>query len=242
MRVCAAIALLVLSACESAPSTSSIPTSVPTAPTLEATDSAPVPPARTSFKLSGTVYESTPGGSRPLARVPLDISVEYQSHTPSRATDADGRYEATLPSNLDPVTVKVEYPGYSQPCVARVASAVDTVLDIFVVRDSVAGDGSLPESFPLRPSTVSGVVFEQTDHGKVPVAGARVVADYSGGMGWGPAARTITDGAGRYTLCGLQVQGPPFGVEIFASRQGFAFGSALLVPNAAFVDVELRRQ
>jgi hypothetical protein len=172
----------------------------------------------------------------------LDISVEYQSHTPTRATDADGRYEVTLPSNLDPITVKVEYPGYSQPCVARVASAVDTVLDIFVVRDSVAGEGSLPESFPLKPLTVSGVVFEQTENGREPVAGARVVADYSGGMGWGPAARTITDRAGRFTLCGLQVQGPPFGIEIFASRQGFAFGFSILAPNATSTDVELRRQ
>ena len=211
-------------------------------PTSGPTGATPVPEARTSFTLSGTVYESKPGGPEPLARVPLDISVEYQSHSPARVTDADGRYRATLPSNLDPITVKVEYPGYSQPCVARVTSDIDTVLDIFVVRDSVAGEGPLPESFPLTPPTLSGVVFERTENGRQPVAGARVVADYSGGMGWGPAARTVTDNTGRFTLCGLQFQELTLGIEIFASRQGFSFGSILLAPHATFVDVELRRQ
>jgi len=190
-----------------------------------------------TFTISGTVYEVGLSGTQPLAGVPLDISVEYQSHPPQTTTDADGRYSATR-SGTDPFTVKVEKPGYVQPCVARTLhEGTDNVLDIFVVRESVIRDAGLPAAFALPERTVSGVVFESTASGKKPVAGARLTADYSSGLGWGPAATTITDRAGRYVLCGLQRASIDFYVS-----SGF---SGRLVPvesGVSWLDVELSRE
>ena len=90
------------------------------------------------------------------------------------------------------------------------------MLNVFLVPDAVLRDVGLPASFPVAQPTLSGIVFEATSNGKKPVAGAQIVADYSGGLGWGPAATTVSDRTGRYILCGLQPA--RLGIAIFASH------------------------
>ena len=229
MRIGIVFSILALISCDS-----TMPAPTPTSATPVTSGSMVTTPS--TFAISGTVYESSPSGLRPLAGVPLDISVEYQSHSPQTTTDADGRYSVTR-SASDPLTVKVEKTGYSQPCVARTSTGTDSVLDIFVVRESVLREGGLPASFPIITPTLSGVVFESPDNGQKAIAGARVTADYSGGMGWGPAATTMTDHAGRYLFCGLQ----PAWISIWVS-DGKGLFEVPLKTAVSSLDIEVPRR
>jgi hypothetical protein len=214
---------------------------MPTAATLTAPPATPqFAPGPTSapsgFTISGTVYEATATGTRPLAGFPLDISVESQSHPPQTTTDAQGRYSVTR-SGPGPYTVKNAQSGYSQPCVARTATQTDTVLNVYVVGETVLRETGLPASFPVANPTVSGVVFEQIENVNRAVPNPRITADYSGGLGWGPAATTIGDAGGRYVLCGVE----PAWITILAS-DGKRLGSAVLEPGMASVDIEMPRR
>jgi hypothetical protein len=125
--------------------------------------------------------------------------------------------------------------------VARTRQGTDNnVLDVVLVRESAIREAGVPVSFPLTEPTLSGIVFESTERGKTPVAGARVTADYSGGLGSGPAANTITDRAGRYVLCGLQTAS--ISVTIWVSQNGFSLREVPLKSGLSLLDVELPRQ
>ena len=110
------------------------------------------------------------------------------------------------------------------------------MLDVFLVPESVLRDVGLPASFPVAQPTLSGTVFEATNNGKKPVAGAQIVADYSGGLGWGPAATTITDGAGRYMLCGLQPA--RLGIAIYVSH-GNRSAEVSLPSGVSSLDIDI---
>ena len=171
--------------------------SSPAAPTPVATAS-PLPP----FTLSGTVYESTASGLKPLAGAPVDISVEYQSWPPKTTTDAEGRYSL---SSLGPEKLKVfiDKEGYSQPCRAAVDLKRDSVVDVYVVSNALLEKSGIPPSYPVVQPTLAGRVVERTSSGLTPIAGARVVVDFGALLGWAPSTRTVSDATGRYLLCNI---------------------------------------
>ena len=173
-----------------------------------------MPSAAPGFTLSGTVYESTRDGRRPLAGAPLDISLDYQARSPITTTDADGRY-SFMGSSLAKLNVRVEKAGYSQPCRAAIALSADRVMDVYVVADATLSVDGVPASMPVIQPTLSGTVFERASEGVRTVPGVKVIGDFSAGLGWGPSATTVTDAAGRYLLCGVDGS---MGLELWIPR------------------------
>jgi hypothetical protein len=156
-------------------------------------------------------------------------------------SDPDGRNACSTLTRpgADPFTVKVQKPGYVQPCAARtLPQDIDNVLDVFMVRESVISDAGLRLAFALMERAVAGVVFEVAASGRKPVAGARVTADYSSGLGFGPAATTITDGTGRYVLCGLQTAS----IDLYVFSTAFSGRLVPLESGVSSLDMELSRQ
>ena len=168
------------------------------------------------FTLTGTVYESKRDGRRPVAGVPLDISVDYQSRSPRTTTDAEGRYRFTG-SSSEKLNVRVEKEGYSQPCRSAVPLTADTVMDVYVVADATLFVNGVPASMPVIQPTLSGTVFERAAEGVRPLQGVKLTADFSAGLGWGPSAATVTDAAGRYLLCGVD---GVMGLDLGSSARG----------------------
>ena len=191
------------------------------------------------FTLTGTLYESTPDGRRPLAGIPLDISVDYQSWPPRTTTDAEGRYSFSG-SSSEKLHVRVEKEGYSQPCRSAVALLADVVLDIYVVAEATLLANGVPASMPVVQPTLSGTVFERAAGGVRPLQGVRVTGDFSAGLGWAPNATTITDAAGRYLLCGVDgVAGLELLVQRLSQPNRFV---SVDVRTTATLDIELAAQ
>ena len=190
-------------------------TRTPTTPSVSPGSAAVVmPSAATGFTLSGTVYESTRAGRRPLAGIPLDISIDYQQRSPATTTDSDGRYRFVGASS-EKWNVRVEKVGYSQPCRAAVALTADTVMDVYVVADATLSSDGVPASMPVIQPTLSGTVFEHAPEGVRTVSGVKIIGDFSAGLGWGPSATTVSDAAGRYLLCGVDGS---MGLELWVPR------------------------
>jgi hypothetical protein len=218
-RIALLAAIVFTSACEDR-----TPVAPSPSPSVSSRD---LPTPSAMFLLTGTVYESTREGRRPLAGMPLDISVEYQSWPPRATTDADGRYRFSA-SSSETLHVRAEKEGYSQPCRSAVALIKDTVVDVYVVADATLSANGVPASMPVSQPTLQGTVFERTAGDVRPVQGVKVTGDFSAGLGWAPNATTVTDAAGRYLLCGL---GGDIGLELMVQRPG--------QPNR-FVPVDIR--
>ena len=173
-----------------------------------------VPSAVPMFTLTGTVYEATREGRRPLAGIPLDISVDYQQRSPVTTTDADGQFRF-VGSSSEKLNVRVEKAGYSQPCRAAVALTADSIMDVYVVANATLAVHGVPASMPVIQPTLSGMVFEHVLEGVRPVQGVQIIGDFSAGLGWGPSATTVTDVTGRYLLCGVDGS---MGLELWIPR------------------------
>jgi len=198
--------------------------------------------------VSGVVSESTSQGARPLAGVSVNAWIDqgtfgysyWWAHGPV-ATDAAGRYQLSgLP---DAATAwvqawKDDRREYVQQCAAPMVTLHgDMTADVHLVRKAnLSASGSADLASAPGTRVVSGVIFETTDAGRQPVAGALVafapVVDTI-------AADTVSDAAGRYLLCGL-----PEGrtVEIGACLQpcdGLSFGFAAPGQSVG-VDIELK--
>ena len=211
---------------------------LPSAPTSPSPP--PVPAPTGPYKLSGTVYESTPDGRRHLRGVPLDISAEWESRSPRVSSDAEGRYETSAPLGSE-LKVAAEFPGYSQPCRAGAVLSADTTLDVYLVPNRILATSGIPDLMPIIGPTASGRVVERTPEGLRPVAEATVVIDFSGGMGWAPSATTVSDGSGRFLLCGV-VNTTGFGHYIFVAKPGFQqYYEPINLARSSTYEIELTR-
>jgi hypothetical protein len=198
------------------------------------------PPPVGSLAVTGVVYEIIGAGRRPLADVAIDISLEYQSWPATTRTDADGRYRQIVSRGPHPLKLIAEKPGYSQPCRVPIADTnVDQ--DVYLVSNDTLSNVGVPSSMPIVQPTLTGLVFERTPQGMQPIAGAHVVLDFTGGMGWAPSATTNTDAAGRYLLCNV-VDSTGLGWYALVSKPGYG---NLYVPviraSTGSFDVELQR-
>ena len=206
--------------------TATSPTSVPNTPAVQT-------------KLSGTVYAASASGREPLAGAGIDVSAEFQSQSPFTFSDANGRFsfDALAGVRLKIVAGK---PGFSQPC--RVPVNTGTLdHEVYLVSDATLSTAGVPSTMPLRDPVLRGRVVEQTGEGPRPVAGAAVVGDFSGGMGWSPSATTKTDADGRYLLCNADVTASGLGLMLWVTKSGYGDAS-IDVPNGQInVDIELKR-
>ena len=147
--------------------------SIPSAPTPPA----PIPPSTLTYSLSGAVSEMTATGSAPIegARV-----VEQTGRT--AVTDADGRYSI---SGLSAMTraISVTRNGYLAGT-RTVTMTGDTQLDIRLER--------------IQSYVLSGVVFEITEAGRIPIEGVELYCDSCGS----PDGHTFvnTNAEGFYSL------------------------------------------
>jgi len=157
------------------------------------------------------------------------MSVEYQSWPPQVTTDADGRYTLLNTAPTAGQKLIAEKAGYSQPCRVPVVPT-SSAHDIHVVSNDTLSTAGLPASFPIVPPVLEGMVFEQTPAGQQPIAGASIILDFTGGMGWAPSARTTTDPQGRYMLCNVE-DSTGLGLSALVAKEGYA---------RAFVDVTVR--
>ena len=142
--------------------------------------------------LSGTVFETTPEGPRPLQSGLLFLT--YNGNRLERPIDSAGRYTAR---NLrDGATVSVEVAGAGtgaghQPCAAIAVIHGDTVLDVEYNPLHVRGTGGSPR-LSGTVSIVLGSAREPLRAVKVQYLNASTVVAY-----------TFTDDEGRYELCRL---------------------------------------
>lgn len=212
MRRIACLLVLLASGCSDQPTS-------PSGPEASAPPPAPPPPASTT--LSGTVFESTSQGARPLAKAELEIWVEVPGrgyHAGSVVTDAEGRYVIRDLPDRSFVVLKAYVPDSRliQQCAATVTMVGDAVLDIELVSTVM----------PLRAThgspTLSGVIYEGTSAGIRPIQGAWVAYDWGCDDGT-PEASTTTDFDGRYELCRLPL--PSFGKTCVYARAGNRFQS-----------------
>lgn len=199
-RLAVGISFALLAGCGSGP------TSAPSAPTTASTPGAIGPTLNPvisgPYTISGVVAES----GRSIAGANVNAFVNqgtfgysYMWAHGALLTDGGGRYRMMgLPAGVR-VSFQVYKDGYVQQCaVAPVTLQGDMAIDLALVSKANLMASTTQSTAGLR--SVSGTIVEMTSAGKQPVAGAFVdfepLEDF-------PAAVTYSDGAGRFTLCGL---------------------------------------
>jgi Carboxypeptidase regulatory-like domain len=146
---------------------------IPTSPTT----TAPTPTATVTYILSGAVSEMTATGPAPIEGARVDAGSGL-----SATTDAGGLYRIPgLPATSR--SISVTRGGYVTQT-KTVTMSGDTLLDIRLDR--------------IVSYTLSGVVFEMTEAGQVPVEGVSIYCDSCGS----PDGHTFvdTDANGFYSL------------------------------------------
>ena len=233
---------LVLSGCDekgSRPPASPAPIAPITPP------AAPTPSSQT-HTLSGRVVEGTTQGVRPLADLPILITIfpppgTYPRPSGSRLvrSDSEGRYAIGEVPHQHSVVLNAAdtySPGRLQPCAAALTMGADAVLDLELVSSPTT-----PRTIQGSP-TISGVVYETTAEGRRPIADAAVVYEAVCWTGEFPNAWTRTDANGRYELCRLPSVDIVSDGCVVAFAAGRSFASGRLNPRAdMIVDIDITR-
>jgi len=218
------------------------PTRVPTTPTPPPTST---PPVQSSVTLSGTVIDHTTNGPVARANVPLLVRAWASKAFMAVTSDAAGRYSL---SGVAPGAISIAAAvgsGYYAPCPSGSdVVRTDRAFDVHVVSAALLSTAGAPDHTPQSGGIwVSGVVFEVTQKGRQPVAGATVTLE---GDSSDPrvGSTTLTDAAGRYLVCPPV---PSTGTDTYGSlrvsRDGYqsASRSAFLGWDYTGVDIELAR-
>jgi hypothetical protein len=160
------------------------------------------------------------------------------STTGQLPTDGSGRFSFTVPAGAQ-VRLQGSLNNAYQPCQVVVRADADVAHDIHLVTDRRLLGAHLPAEFLARTPVISGAVFEVDNDGRrLPLADVRVELDGLHGLGW-VAATTLTDGDGRYVLCGLADEPSTY---VFASKTGYRlFESNVTIAGNTSLDIELRR-
>jgi hypothetical protein len=225
-------------------------------PPSPASPSLPVP---RSYVVSGTVFETVDGISRPVAGRKVDIFMNgiCEQIMPPPAgcstekgglveTDQTGRYTVEVPvpdSRPSSPTPRVFVAGAGlhaagqQPCLASALVDKDTTIDV-----EVFPIGSPTTSPPAAGPMITGFVYETTPQGRTPLR--RVTAWLEVGVADSfPVAKTDTDDAGRFFFC--RVNAP---MRMVVSRYqdmvaaGYESGVAF-IPGTGdmFFEIEVKR-
>jgi hypothetical protein len=158
--------------------------------------------------VSLSVAASDDVGGQPLAGVAVGVDPDripdggWNFGVGNGTTDAQGRFQRTVPANIGTIFVSTKKAGYAHPCLVTVSVQGDTSVDIQLTQLSNLALFNAHPQTPPGTRSVSGVVFEQTAGGAVPIAGAWVGFEY---LDSNLEADTFTEAAGGYVLCGLPV-------------------------------------
>lgn len=196
---------------------------------------APSPPLPAESTVSGTVYEHTATGFRPVPGFKLRPYGLSDARPAELVTDALGRYFAGFRGGAS-IALYPGDDGYLVPCGAAtwVPEGADRNLDVHVVSLGTLTLHGQPNSLPLSGRTLSGRVYELTATGTRPVT--NVVLSWSDG--WETEFGTTATGpTGRYVLCG--VQNP---AVVYAYANGYRRHSAAVDASVTELDVELVRE
>ena len=199
---------------------------VPTPPTV------PNPPgpesANRSYVVSGVVYEMADGVSRPRAGqlVVLYITQDRTTRVLRVNTDQNGRYTAEVPRSR---VIAFAW-GALQPCIASTFVDIDATLDVQVF----SSWRSLTR--PTAGRMISGVVYEATPRGRVPLRGASIWLDAAQES---YVAYTETDESGRFFLCRVDL---PVRMDVFADGyEPYQYGEFIDGTRDTFFEFEFRR-
>lgn len=218
----------------SGPDEANTPSAAPPSPT------APSPPPPTGDNgeptLSGTAYEHSAAGTRPLGGVPLRV-IGVTGATIDAVTDAKGQYEVALDREYAMVGARPQ-DDYLSPCSAQMHQWTSP-LDVHVVsRGNLLAMG-MPRSMPPFVQSpgyayvvvLSGYVTERTESGRRPIAEASVEHFYGGGESGDPSGFTLTNAEGYYVLCGYW---DDYGQSVRVHKAGYResiqeFGSSVRI-------------
>lgn len=160
----------------------------------------PIPPA--AHTVRGEVF-SFDTGMVPNADVNLWVQTPgfgysyWYANGPLRS-DALGQFEAQVPTSE--ITVLAVADGFVQPCGVRgdVTDDLEVRVELLPISVFNSAVGTLPQL--AREPAVTGLVFETTADGPVPVVGAGVWAEHGFEIGM---ATTRTNQVGWFYLCNL---------------------------------------
>jgi len=203
-----------------------------------------------SNEISGVVTLRTPEGTRPLGQVSVGVGGYFTVPPDIQTSFGRGAYSDDIgkytvkgfPNGVFNVSAGDIENGrfgvrYDQPCAVRIDLAAPTFtadVELFSV------DSPMPDA-TRSPPLITGIVFEQTENGKRPIAGAKIFLETL----WGGAeARTTTDENGRYALCrvprgGLYAMKP--GYELKSGDPNFVEVVDLAGLTEKQLDIEMKR-
>lgn len=197
--------------------------------------------------ISGLVFDASSG---PVAGASVDLYVtlpngsgySYTWATGGQLlTDPAGRFNATVPESSR-VLVYVSRVGFVQPCGLLVDVASAPSFDVELVSDATLDSFDAPLPQRVSGNTFTGTVFERTDEGTLPVAGATVW--FGDGFGF-TYALTRTDRNGRYFACNMP-RAPEWvwSTEIWAYKDGYEsrYFAPEITDPATETSIELRRE
>jgi hypothetical protein len=196
----------------------------PTSPT-SVTPSSPA-----SYTLSGTLFETADGISRPLPERSVFFWIQESNggRTQWVSTDQTGRYIVQVPRSRV-FAVAAHPPDQQQPCLASAMVDRDTTLDV-----EVAPTGSSTTPPAAASPLITGFVYETTPQGRTPVRGVYVSVDAANDA-W--VANTQTDDTGRFFLC--RVNTP---VQMVVSLSGYQdVWKSIGGTNDMAMEIELKR-
>jgi hypothetical protein len=185
------VLIVIVAACDRAPVT-------PVAPSA----AAPPAPSLPRHTLSGTVVELIDGVPRPVGALTVWLWMEQQTSrgrmgsSQSVMTNQDGRYSLSVPDSR--VFVSAAKQGAVQPCLATTEVRSDTTLDVELISETDTLLGKVPDRWLSAHPLVTGVVYEATAGGRLPLSGAAIYVDVLVDV---YQAFTRTDRSGRFLLC-----------------------------------------
>ena len=146
----------------------------------------------------------------------------------------DGRHQFTV---LEGMPLRVTTWNLYQPCAVSVGAEGTATADLHVVEDVAQLGANLPSPLQMQRPTLAGLVYEHSPEGRLPVAQARVVLRDNDPIDGSRFASTLTDGEGRYVLCGVpQSPGLWVSVEKPGYREVEPIGSLM---GSSELDLEL---
>ena len=196
----------------------------------------PAPPA--SPTLSGMIWIHGADGIRPNRDGAYFgwIETATSGRTTGRLTaDATGRYSLNVSHGT---RVRLLGVGMYQPCAVTVTITGAATRDIHLVEDPRQLGARLPEALASQSPLITGLVYETTSAGRVPVQDARVETDGLFGLGL-VTATTLTDDEGRFVLCGQNGDRETY---LFAGKAGYRLAEVGTVPiDGVPLSIELFR-
>ena len=125
-----------------------------------------------------------------------------------------------------------------QPCAVTVTVTGSVARDVHLVEDHALLGARLPAELASQTPLITGIVYETTAGGRVPLNGVRVETDGLMGLGL-VTATTLTDDEGRFVLCG---QDGDLTTYLFAGKTGYTLAEVGTVAiNGVPLAIELFR-